>query len=135
MTWLARLREAGENATPKPWYKVVNDLIGGWSASTVNQPASEGSVPTPADFLSAEDAAFIVLARNVWPLVVDALEAAEVALWAQCPACLVERADYEGPDGAWLPECPNCGSHGNPEVVPHALRAALAVLRAAVEEK
>lgn len=31
-----------------------------------------------------------------------------------CPACFVERADYEGPNGAWLPKCPNCGSEADP---------------------
>jgi hypothetical protein len=31
-----------------------------------------------------------------------------------CPACHMERADYEGPDGAWLPTCPNCGSAAQP---------------------
>ena len=39
-------------------------------------------------------------------------------LWsAWCPACMVERADYEGP-GLHLPECPNCGSAEDPEVPP-----------------
>lgn len=31
-----------------------------------------------------------------------------------CPDCLVERADYEGPNDAWLPTCPNCGSAADP---------------------
>lgn len=31
-----------------------------------------------------------------------------------CPDCHVERADYEGPNGAWLPTCPNCGSSADP---------------------
>lgn len=31
-----------------------------------------------------------------------------------CPVCKVERADYEGPNGAWLPKCPNCGSERDP---------------------
>jgi hypothetical protein len=31
-----------------------------------------------------------------------------------CPECLVERADYEGPSGKWLPRCPNCGSLKDP---------------------
>jgi hypothetical protein len=31
-----------------------------------------------------------------------------------CPGCFVERADYEGPNGAWLPKCPNCGSASDP---------------------
>lgn len=36
---------------------------------------------------------------------------------AQCPDCKVERADYEGPDGAWLPKCPNCQSSADPVLV------------------
>lgn len=27
-----------------------------------------------------------------------------------CPNCRVERADYEYPDGRYLPTCPNCGN-------------------------
>ena len=30
-----------------------------------------------------------------------------------CPACWIERTDYEGP-GAHLPECPNCGAEAAP---------------------
>lgn len=33
-----------------------------------------------------------------------------------CPKCRTERADYEGPNGAWLPKCPNCGSDRDPVV-------------------
>ncbi len=33
--------------------------------------------------------------------------------WHACPTCQVERTDYEGP-GAYLPECPNCGSERAP---------------------
>ena len=33
---------------------------------------------------------------------------------ATCPKCRAERTDYEGPDGAWLPSCPNCGSGVDP---------------------
>lgn len=36
--------------------------------------------------------------------------------WAICPCCLVERADYEGPYGQWLPRCPNCGNTRDPVV-------------------
>lgn len=31
-----------------------------------------------------------------------------------CPDCGVERADYEGPNGGWLPKCPNCASTADP---------------------
>lgn len=31
-----------------------------------------------------------------------------------CPRCRVERADYEGPNGAFLPTCPNCGAKADP---------------------
>lgn len=31
-----------------------------------------------------------------------------------CPVCYVERADYEGPNGVWLPTCPNCGVGDDP---------------------
>jgi hypothetical protein len=34
--------------------------------------------------------------------------------WYACPACQVERTDYEGPDGQHLPTCPNCGSDAVP---------------------
>lgn len=42
----------------------------------------------------------------------------ESPVGARCPACKIERTDYEGPDGAWLPECPNCGSKTDPKIVP-----------------
>lgn len=32
---------------------------------------------------------------------------------AFCPACGIERTDYEGV-GAHLPQCPNCGSEKDP---------------------
>lgn len=31
-----------------------------------------------------------------------------------CPWCAVERADYEGEPGRYLPTCPNCGSGERP---------------------
>ncbi len=33
-----------------------------------------------------------------------------------CPQCRVERADYEGPGGQWLPRCPNCGADADPVI-------------------
>lgn len=44
-------------------------------------------------------------------------EACALVLWRQvvlCPACGVERTDYEGP-GLHLPACPNCASTRDPE--------------------
>lgn len=39
-----------------------------------------------------------------------------VADWHACPACWVERTDYEGPD-EHLPACPNCDSTRAPVAV------------------
>lgn len=36
-----------------------------------------------------------------------------------CPDCGVERTDYEGPNGAYLPTCPNCGSRCPPATAMH----------------
>lgn len=46
------------------------------------------------------------------PYVVVLLPAPEPQ-WHQCPACGIERTDYEGPD-LHLPTCPNCGSDADP---------------------
>jgi NMD protein affecting ribosome stability and mRNA decay len=47
-----------------------------------------------------------------------------------CPDCAVERADYEGPDGAWLPICPNCGSQADPAPVTDEVRRLWALAEA-----
>ena len=38
----------------------------------------------------------------------------QAPIW-QCPVCLVERADVDGP-GQWLDSCPNCGTTLAPEL-------------------
>ena len=117
-----------ERATPGPWFKCVNDLIGGWCVANVDLPASEidtrgtdGTNPArvPADMLGSEaDATFIatfnpdrikaMLARE--KLLVEALEGLESAVrifdvMLNEPATkgLMTPEDYESYfGGAWL---------------------------------
>lgn len=69
LTW-GELRALAEQATPGPWYAVVNDLIGGWAVATVDKPCSahnheagEGEV---ADFVHEADARFIAAVRTAF---------------------------------------------------------------------
>lgn len=45
-----------------------------------------------------------------------------------CPVCGVERTDYEGEPGRYLPDCPSCGSSSAPQPVGLARQAAKQVL-------
>lgn len=118
MSWLVSLRQAGENATSGPWFQscppwqpdgrfVYAGSEDPHAALLVADCDPDPELPDADVGERFDNAEFIVLARNTWPLVVDALEAAEA-----------EHAAFH-PDG-W-PTCPVC--------------AALASLRAAAGEK
>lgn len=105
--FLDRLREAGERATPGPWNIQGNSVMveadEPYVIEEVSELASDARLPID------EDATFIVLARNLWPLLIDALAAAE-EISGRDPSAIKDRHIDE-------------------------LDAALAALRAAVEEK
>ncbi len=80
---LARLQQLHADATPAPWYSVVNDLVGGLSICTVNKRMSmmrtedfaAGAVV--ADLTFGEDnPALIVEARNALPALLQVAHAA-----------------------------------------------------------
>ena len=70
VTWLDRLRQAGENVTPGKWWVDADSVIF-FAPPIANFPGLVGSTEHHAD------AGFIALARNLWPLLVNVIEAAD----------------------------------------------------------
>ena len=59
-TDLAALREKAEKATPGPWLKGDNYLIGGWWVIATDKPAREDCHRTIADlFIHGKDAEYV----------------------------------------------------------------------------
>lgn len=63
---IARLRALCDGATPGPWYRQVNDLIGGACVMRTDEPPSTGG-PEIADFTNPADADLITEARDALP--------------------------------------------------------------------
>ena len=60
--------EAGEGATPAPWFVHPDDLIGGWAVMSVDKPPSQcdpraGEIEV-CNYLREADARLIVKLRN-----------------------------------------------------------------------
>ena len=72
MTWLTRLREVGEAATPGQWHVHLTRKIA--HVMSEERYLHEARLEREC---GEQDARFIVLSHNAWPLIVAALEAAE----------------------------------------------------------
>jgi hypothetical protein len=82
-------------------------------------------MPTAEEIEAAAEAIIAFLPGAPWDTLLRPYGLARVALEAVekvrgpvpvaiCAECRIERTDYEGPDGQWLRDCPNCGSLADP---------------------
>lgn len=85
---LGRLETLHQEATPGPWWPVMNDLIGGWQVATIDLPASEIDYrenASLADFANEKDAALIAEMRNALPALLAVARAAQGVRHAMFP--------------------------------------------------
>ena len=73
---LSKARAALANVTPGPWGAADGGSFGGWWISLNGDPSNVTIAAVP---LKLADAEFIAMARNIFPAMLDVIEAADVA--------------------------------------------------------
>ena len=87
---LSKARAALANVTPGPWGAADGGSFGGWWISLNGDPSNVTIAAVP---LKLADAEFIAMARNIFPAMLDVIEAAEVVSHENSPAELWDRLD------------------------------------------
>ena len=87
---LSKARAALANVTPGPWGAADGGSFGGWWISLNGNPSNVIIAAVP---LKLADAEFIAMARNIFPAMLDVIEAAEVVSHENSPAELWDRLD------------------------------------------
>lgn len=75
--YLTKLREAGEKATAGPWKAAgtIDQEVEPWDIVVGTKTEGRDWMSHDVLVLRANDAAFIALARNAWPAIVEVLRA------------------------------------------------------------
>ena len=71
---LSKARAAHANVTPGPWGAADGGSFGGWWISLNGDPSNVTIAAVP---IKLADAEFIAMARNIFPVMLDVIEAAE----------------------------------------------------------
>ena len=87
---LANARAIAAAATPGPWGAADGGSFGGWWISLNGDPSNVTIAAVP---IKLADAEFIAMARNIFPAMLDAIEAAGVYVETPPPARTIGQAE------------------------------------------